>query len=264
MKACIILLCLWILSCEQRQDSDIVKKEGSNKCDQKAISIDLDIDSNDTPMSLDEGISYFITKWSDKEKEQFRNEQEYLAVSHLHLTVGMFIRNFWIRHGRGNEALRNEFKEIGIFHPDDISSIILRSLHRKLNNIPIDLGNQTKPYIQYWNEIANEERLADKVSIQTYDKFQVGDKIKIFMYVDTMEGQRNACIVQPKDEWTFNPRKDLLITGILKNKYFVEDKKSSFFIVGIRSMNFDNTTVFMDSVYVNTDHEFSIRNLRIE
>lgn len=249
-----------ILSCGQSEDL-------SNPKEVKRVSensLKVDIDSNDTPKSIEEAISYFLTNWTAEQKNQFKNEKEDAAVAELHLSVGMFIRNNWIRHGSGNECLISEFKKLGIFAPDDMSGIILRSVHRKLNNLPIDIEAQVKRYIIFWNEIHKKEILADKKAIQIYNKFHVGDRVKIYMYVDTMDGQRSACIIESKNGWTFNPKKDLLITGILKKKYFTVDKTSSFFIVRVLNMNFKNTTVFLDSVTINKDHEFLIRNLRIE
>lgn len=264
MKLQLMILWLLALSCTENQDSNNIKKVNVGENAKGEESIKSNIDSIGTPQTIDEALSYFLTEWSDKEKNQFKNEPEDMAVSELHHSVGMYIRNNWIRHGSGKELLRNEFKKLGIFHPDDISSIILTSLHRKLNNIPINIHSQIKPYIQYWNEIKDGEELADKVAIQTYNKFDVGDSIKIYMYVDTMDGQRSACKIESKNGWTFNPKKDLLISGILKKKYFVEDKTSSFFIVRILNMNFKNTTVMLENITINKDHEFLIRNLRIE
>jgi hypothetical protein len=260
MRLFVIIFYILSLSCGQSEDLSN-PKQGKRKNEN---SMKVDIDSNDTPKSIEEAISYFLTKWTTHEKNQFKNEKEDAAVAELHLSVGMFIRNNWIRHGSGNERLISEFKKLGIFAPDDMSGIILRSVHRKLNNLPIDIEAQVKHYINFWNEIHKRENLADKVAIQTYNKFHVGDKVKIYMYVDTIDGQRSACIIESKNGWTFNPKKDLLITGILKKKYFKEDKTSSFFIVRVLNMNFKNTTVFMDSVSINKDHEFLIRKLRIE
>ena len=53
--------------------------------------------------------------------------------------------------------LVNSFKVMGISHPDDMSGIILRSAHRKLNNKPIKLSEQVKKYQEYWmNEIGKK------------------------------------------------------------------------------------------------------------
>lgn len=267
MRLFAIIFYILILSCGQTEDLSN-PKQGKRESE---ISLKDDIDSNDTPKSIEEAMSYFLTKWTEDEKNQFKNEQEDAAVAELHLSVGMFIRNNWIRHGNGNECLISEFKKLGIFAPDDMSGIILRSLHRKLNNIPIEINNQAKHYINYWNEIFAAERLTDKKTIETYNRFHVGDKIKIYMLVDTMEGQRDACIMEwlpagkaVGQEIPFNPQKDLIITGILKKKYFVEEKSTAFFVVRILNLNFINTRVFGDSISINEDHEFLIRKLRIE
>ena len=63
------------------------------------------------------------------------------------MTVGMWIRNSWIRVG--NDSLVNQFQKLGVYHADDISGIILTSLHRKLNAKELKLEEQAQHYIDY-------------------------------------------------------------------------------------------------------------------
>jgi hypothetical protein len=101
------------------------------------------------PENLEEAISYFENTWSESQKEDFRKLPEDSAVAQFHFSVGLWIRNNWIRNEE-NPSLKNYFNSIGVSHPDDISSIILTSLHRKLNNKEIDLNGQVESYKAYW------------------------------------------------------------------------------------------------------------------
>lgn len=49
------------------------------------------------------------------------------------------------------------FNQVGIYHPDDMSGIILDSFWRKLNNKPIGLDEQIKYYQDYWRTVDREE-----------------------------------------------------------------------------------------------------------
>ena len=66
-----------------------------------------------------------------------------------HLGLGMWIRNNW-GLWRGSQ-LSKWFNEKGIYHPDDMSGIILDSFWRHLNKKPISLKKQINRYQEYWN-----------------------------------------------------------------------------------------------------------------
>ena len=67
-----------------------------------------------------------------------------------HFGLGLWIRNNWGLWA--NLRLNRYFHEKGIFHPDDMSGIILTSYLRHLNNQPIELDAQIKYYQDYWQK----------------------------------------------------------------------------------------------------------------
>ena len=75
-------------------------------------------------------------------------EDEFLAISHL--SLGMWIRNNW-RLWQGGE-LANFFKSKGVFHPDDMSGIILCSFYRYLHGQDMNVDEQVAHYQEYWRE----------------------------------------------------------------------------------------------------------------
>lgn len=70
----------------------------------------------------------------------------------LHHSLGRYLRNTWGLWGE-DSTLKQYFWNLGINHPDDMSSIILHSFHRHLNNKPLDVDAQVKKYQDYWEKI---------------------------------------------------------------------------------------------------------------
>lgn len=66
----------------------------------------------------------------------------------LHHTFGRFIRNNWNLWYKTD--LTEYFNKLGIWHADDISSIIIESFWHHLRSEPLDLDNQIKSYQDFW------------------------------------------------------------------------------------------------------------------
>lgn len=197
------------------------------------------------PKNLDESVLYFQQHWTKTELYNFKNKPEEDAVTELHFGTGMWIRNNWV-HGDRDTALSNYFKDLGIYAPDDISTIILTSLHRTLNKKDIALNKQIETYKAYWQPIidCNEKQKAQAVS--NYNKFKVGDNITIYMPVDTVDGSPNAVLYDcPTTEWTFDKGKDLTLKGIVIKKYFINDTANTFFTVQINYLSRKDTEILM-------------------
>ncbi len=71
-----------------------------------------------------------------------------------HFTFGMAIRNnlkLWAKEEKTD--LVKYFNSKGIEHPDDMSGIIMTSMHRHVNGKDIELDTQIKKYIEYWKNL---------------------------------------------------------------------------------------------------------------
>lgn len=68
----------------------------------------------------------------------------------FHHGYGTFIRNALELWQDGPAVAW--FNTNGIYHPDDMSSIIFTSLHRRENETQINLGEQINKYRVFWNE----------------------------------------------------------------------------------------------------------------
>jgi hypothetical protein len=216
------------------------------------------------PQNLEEAVLYFQQEWTKTQLDEFKNTSEREAVTKLHFGTGAWIRNNWLYGGR-DTALTHYFHSLGIYHPDDISSIILTSLHRTLNQKDIELNKQVEKYNAYWAPIIDCDKRQQEQAVAIYNKIKTGDDITIYMPVDTTGGSRNAVFYNcPKTEWTFDKRKDLIIKGTVKKKYFINNASNVFFTVQIKYMNRKDTEILMTEVKTGDWKDFSLKGLHVE
>ncbi|KAF2328189.1 DUF6794 domain-containing protein [Flavobacterium daemonense] len=218
--------------------------------------------SQNLPSNLDESLNYFEKNWTENSKNSFKNKPENDAVTELHTTVGMWIRNNWIRHGNGK--LVKQFNKIGIYHPDDISSIILTSLHRKLNHQDLKVEEQAQHYIDYWKPILENDEKSKKIAFDNYNKYKVGDKINIYYPVLTHDGKSNAVIYENNKNWIYNAKTDLKVTGIIKAKYFINSETNVFFKIEITEKSKENIKVLMQEMKIGNLYNFQLDKLTID
>ncbi len=105
------------------------------------------------PVNLDEAVLQLdkILHDTTKQKILAMTEDQFIASSHMDL--GMSIRNNWGLWKGGQ--LSKYFNSIGIYHPDDMSGIILTSYYRQLHGQDREIEKQVKSYQDYW-ESTNE------------------------------------------------------------------------------------------------------------
>lgn len=112
------------------------------------------------PRNLDECFEEIDYFWPDSVKVEVKNMAERKFVSSAHRGFGMWIRNNWgLWSGSRLEAY---FNAMGIYHPDNMSGVILTSYHRYLNGKPLDLEEQIKYYQDYWKALKEEKERAKK------------------------------------------------------------------------------------------------------
>jgi hypothetical protein len=108
------------------------------------------------PKNLDECYAEITKNLLKPEIEEYKNTREDIAVARAHMGLGMWIRNNWGLRTKDSDLARY-FRGMGVFHPDDMSGIILTSFHRYLNNRPIELNKQVKYYKDYWENIKKDK-----------------------------------------------------------------------------------------------------------
>ena len=109
--------------------------------------------NNETqPMNLSECFDLLNGILSDSEdKEWFESSSEEEMLNSTHHALGEWIRDNWGLWDK-NSLLYQHFYKMGLWHPDDISTFILRSYHRFLNKKDLQLSIQIDRYIEYWKE----------------------------------------------------------------------------------------------------------------
>jgi hypothetical protein len=100
------------------------------------------------PKNLDEAVLQLEKIHHDTIKQQIIAMTEEQFIGNSHFGMGMGIRNNW-KLWKGGE-LSKYFNTIGIYHPDDMSGIILTSYYRHLKGQDRELEKQVKYYQDYW------------------------------------------------------------------------------------------------------------------
>jgi hypothetical protein len=109
------------------------------------------MESNDlinVPNNLDEAILQLDKVFDDTTKNEILKMNETDFTFDLHFSTGTWMRNNW-GLWKGNN-LTSYFNNLGIHHPDDMSSIILTCYYRHLKNEGYELDKQIQYYKEYW------------------------------------------------------------------------------------------------------------------
>ena len=107
------------------------------------------------PKDLEDCFKQIDSFWNDSTKTQVKQWTEDEFSGRVHHGFGTWIRNNWQLWG--GSRLSKYFNEMGIYHPDDMSGIILDSYHRYLIGKEIKLGEQVKFYQDYWYKMKKEK-----------------------------------------------------------------------------------------------------------
>lgn len=212
------------------------------------------------PVELRLSFEYLNKNWDSKEIEIFKNisEKDTTTPRNYHFGIGMYLRNNLLRHNEKSEKITKFFDSLGIHHYDDMSSIILTSYHRYLNNEDIQLQSQVDKYVEYWKPIIDCEKKQEIKAIEIYTKYKVGDTLKIKMPVS----ENNSVVDYPCGngtlEWEFDESKDLFVKGVIIKKYNINSKSNVFFKVKVISKNHLETEIMMEKVNIGDEFDFSL------
>lgn len=81
-------------------------------------------------------------------KQLIRSANGEFDLLSLHHSGGQWIRNNWGLWG--GSKLRTIFFGLGLFHADDMSSIIFKKLQSELRNEKFNLKDEVQHYISFW------------------------------------------------------------------------------------------------------------------
>jgi len=165
------------------------------------------------PKDFNESLTQLDKIIPDTTKTRIKSMTESDFLAQTHLSTGMWIRNYWLynRYLFGlivtKSELRKDLLTKGLYNNDDMSEVILRSFHRQLNNIDVNIEQQIKDIQQWYVNMNNLEWRAkqDSISWANYmTKFEIGDTLTNQVYYD-----RN---------WLGEPRKNAVILVTIANK----------------------------------------------
>ena len=129
------------------------------KNNDKIEKVKLDtIDGVYIPRDLEDCFVQIDKMLNDSLKIEFKKISEEEFTGKTHFGLGIWMRNNWSLWG--GSRLSQYFNEKEIYHPDDMSGIILTSYHRKLTDKNIDLEGQISYYKTYW-KVAEEPKKND-------------------------------------------------------------------------------------------------------
>ena len=104
------------------------------------------------PKNFKESLMFLDSMINPKMREWIKCLPDGEFGSYVHHGFGRYLRNNWGLWG-GLELAQSMNKEMGIWHPDDMSSIILLSYQRKLKGEEIKIQEQIKFYQDYWAKV---------------------------------------------------------------------------------------------------------------
>ena len=100
------------------------------------------------PETLEEAIEYALVNFHGVEKILDESSENEFSIK-AHTSYGLWIRNNW-GLWKGGTNLYFWFLTLGIKHPDDMSDIIMRSIHRRFYGKELELEKQVQHYKDYW------------------------------------------------------------------------------------------------------------------
>lgn len=141
------------------------------------------------PKNLEESFLRIDQMFDDTSKYTFMTLPEAIATTRLHFGFGMWIRNNWGLWG--NSELKQALQDSGFVHPDDMSSVVLKSYHRRLNHKPLPIREEAMKYREYWNRAPGDgfssgdlhtdhDTLTSAVDLLRF--FPVGDTIVVSLF----------------------------------------------------------------------------------
>lgn len=207
------------------------------------------------PKELQFSFEYLTEKLDTAAIEKFKSDST--TVVEYHFSVGRYLRNTLLRHHKKSDELIGFFNALGIRHKDDMSSIILTSYKRYLNKKDIELQPQVDKYIAYWKPIIECDKKLTKNAVRIFDNYKLQDTIRIRMPVseDSNSVVDYGC---PNLDWEFEATKDLVVEGIITNRYFINKVENVFFKVKVLTKNHLTTKIMMEEVNVGDEFEFGL------
>ena len=111
------------------------------------------------PENLEDSFKELDSMLSPDLIDELKNCTKKQMIRH-HFGLGRWMRNNWGLWSKSR--LTRYFNNLGVYHADDMSGIILNSYKRYLNKQPIQLDEQIEYYKRFWEKVKKIEELQKK------------------------------------------------------------------------------------------------------
>ncbi len=140
MIRCLIFSAFALCSCHDSRDDESVSKQQDSHAERV----------EELPPAFDKLVTAIVENMNDdKKKEIVDAPMAEMMVDHF--GAGLALRNGELN--QTNSKVRKYLIRRGIFHRDDLSSIVLLSAVRRVRGEPIELNGQIAEYRKYWQEL---------------------------------------------------------------------------------------------------------------
>jgi len=198
------------------------------------------------PKNLNDALDYMDCKWEDK--EVFKNKSEEDAVGDAHFAGGQWMRNGW-GLWEGKNSLYRQFKSLGVTFPEAISTIILTSFHRRLNNKDINLSVQ----VQEYKEGRRRYKLARLDRNKLAKNLKIGDLVHV-VFSRSQSTKDSYSLALLNYESSLNQPTNSVVEGLVKQKKKV--KGSTILTIEITNTNNCDSSYYSDKL-MDKGQEFS-------
>ncbi|MEX0997950.1 MAG: DUF6794 domain-containing protein [Flavobacteriaceae bacterium] len=159
--------------------------------DYEDISENEFIDDEYIPKDINEAVHQINTFFTDSIRNEIKSLSENEFSSRAHFSLGMRLRNNWGLWGGSRLAVY--FNNIGIFHPDDMSGILLISYHRHINDKDLEIDKQIDYYKKYWLVIQPPD-------VKDFPKEELGLEFGSGIFYNRNDGTTGVIHVQTNSE----------------------------------------------------------------
>lgn len=203
-------------------------------------------------------------KLAKRHIKRFKNTEENQATAEAHMGIGLYIRNFWIRNESKKELVQF-FDSLEIYHPDDMSSIILTSFHRKLNNKPIRLEEQVNNIQAYWDSIHLCKKNREEIAKLNYTRYKEGDTIILKQPIDTndIEKMIEAVVYACPYNYALTENKEgyAILKCVIKYKY--EGRFDFHFVVEVIEVSPSGIRFMLKDTYPKREMDIELMDVNI-
>ncbi len=206
---------------------------------------------------LDGALEEIQKSWTKEALNNFAKKDIKNANAEIFFTRALEYRNKYFRTPK-DSTLLNYFLNLNIEHEDHMSGIIFISLHRKLNNMDIDLYGQLESIYKIQNELQKKRLKNYKRASKYIKKYKIGDTIFLRRPID--DGRNAVQYIYPEDsDWVYNDSLDLILKGIIISKNKIIDSLDIIYKMKVLSKNNEKVKVLMEDVGVNDTIEIDLR-----